>query len=37
MNVVDAIANTPVKVSPWSEMSLPIQDILITGIDIEEQ
>jgi len=36
MNVVDAIANTPVKASPSGEMSMPTQDVLITSVDITE-
>ena len=36
MDVVDAIANTPVTRSAAGEMSRPAEDVLITGIDIEE-
>lgn len=37
LDVVDAIANTPVKASPTGEMSVPTQNVVITGIDIVEK
>lgn len=36
-DVVDAIANTPVRASPSGEMSVPTQNVLIASIDITEQ
>lgn len=37
LDVLDAIANTPVKLSPMGEMSMPTQDVRINSIDIIEQ
>ncbi len=34
---LDKIASTPVKASPRGEVSVPTQDVLITGIDISEK
>ncbi|MEW6034808.1 MAG: peptidylprolyl isomerase [Chloroflexota bacterium] len=36
MDVVDRIASTPVVANRWGEMSLPTEDVLITGIEIQE-
>ncbi|HLH24132.1 MAG TPA: peptidylprolyl isomerase [Chloroflexota bacterium] len=36
MNVVDAIANTPVRPSPQGEPSVPTEDVHITHVDIQE-
>jgi peptidylprolyl isomerase len=36
MNVVDAIANTPVRPSPQGESSVPTEDVRITHVDIQE-
>ncbi len=35
--VLDKIANVPVKASPRGEMSVPTQEVRITGVDIAEQ
>lgn len=37
LDVVDAIANTPVKVSRGGEMSTPTQNVVIDSIDITEK
>jgi cyclophilin family peptidyl-prolyl cis-trans isomerase len=37
MDVVDSIANTPVRPSPRGEPSVPTEDVRITHISIEEQ
>lgn len=37
LEVVDAIANTPVKRSPGGEMSLPTEDTLISAVEIVEK
>jgi peptidylprolyl isomerase len=36
MDVVDAIANTPVRPSPQGEQSVPTEDVRITHVDIQE-
>lgn len=37
LDVLDKIANTPVKASRTGERSAPTQDVLITGVDIAER
>jgi peptidylprolyl isomerase len=36
MDVVDAIANTPVRPSPQGEPSVPTEDVRINHVDIQE-
>lgn len=37
LEVLDKIANVPVKMSPMGEMSVPTQEVLITSVDVTEK